>query len=229
VKSRILVVGICCVGLLSARGKPKLPEPSPIDKYIYDAEHRAQTDEGGATPGSLWSPSARLSDLPLDLRARRVDDLVTIVVSDRASAIIKGTVKSARTSTARASVDSLAGPRKTGWLPNMVGLASDTKLSGEGETTRENVLTTTLTARVTHVLPNGFLVVEGTKNVGVNGEGQLVTVRGVVRPVDLSPLNAVVSNQLGELEVKVNGKGVVADVVRRPALLYRILLGILPF
>ena len=228
-KTRRSILVLCCAGLLSARGKPKQPEVTPLDRYIDEAEGRVRSDDGGNTPGSLWSASARLTDLPLDLRARRIDDVVTIVVSDRASAISKGTVKSARSSSARASVDSLAGPRKTGWLPNLAGLSSDTKLSGEGETSRENLLTTTLTARVTHVLPNGFLVVEGTKNVGVNGEGQTVAVRGVVRPYDISPGNAIASNQLSQLEVKVNGKGVVGDVVRRPALLYRILLGILPF
>lgn len=79
------------------------------------------------------------------------------------------------------------------------------------------------------MLPNGYLVVEGTKDVNVNGEGQFISVRGVVRPYDLSAANAVFSNQLAHLEINVNGKGVVGDAVRRPALLYRILLGLLPF
>jgi len=31
------------------------------------------------------------------------------------------------------------------------------------------------------------------------------------------------------MEIQVNGKGVVADAVRRPNFLYRMLLGLLPF
>jgi flagellar L-ring protein precursor FlgH len=31
------------------------------------------------------------------------------------------------------------------------------------------------------------------------------------------------------MEIRVNGKGVVSDVVRRPNFLYRLLLGLLPF
>jgi flagellar L-ring protein FlgH len=54
-------------------------------------------------------------------------------------------------------------------------------------------------------------------------------VRGLVRPLDVSPGNAVFSDQLAELEIAVNGKGVVGDAIRRPNILYRILLGILPF
>jgi flagellar L-ring protein precursor FlgH len=86
-----------------------------------------------------------------------------------------------------------------------------------------------LTARITDVLPNGNLVVEGTKTVLVNSENQVVTVRGVVRPTDLSNSNIVQSDNIAEMELKINGKGVVNDSIHRPNLLYRLLLGILPF
>jgi flagellar L-ring protein precursor FlgH len=90
-------------------------------------------------------------------------------------------------------------------------------------------MTTTLTARVAHVLPNGYLVLEGAKNVTVNSEAQMVTVRGIARPTDISPGNLVRSDRLAQLEVRLNGKGVVGDAVRRPFFLYRLLLGLLPF
>jgi flagellar L-ring protein precursor FlgH len=79
------------------------------------------------------------------------------------------------------------------------------------------------------VLPNGYLVVEGAKDVQVNSERQIVTVRGVVRPFDVSSGNMVASDRIAQLEVKINGKGVVGDAIRRPFILYRILLGLLPF
>ena len=37
------------------------------------------------------------------------------------------------------------------------------------------------------------------------------------------------SDRLGQLEVRVNGKGVVGDAIKRPFFLYRLLLGLLPF
>ena len=80
------------------------------------------------------------------------------------------------------------------------------KLDGQGETVRETVLSTVLTARVTHVLPNGNLVIEGAKSVTVNSETQRVIVRGVVRPFDLSTANAVRSDQIAMLEVSVAGR-----------------------
>jgi flagellar L-ring protein precursor FlgH len=39
----------------------------------------------------------------------------------------------------------------------------------------------------------------------------------------------VASNQIAQMELKINGKGVVNDAVRRPFILYRILMGLLPF
>ena len=70
---------------------------------------------------------------------------------------------------------------------------------------------------------------EGAKKTAVNSELQTVVVRGVVRPVDLGPGNTVHSDRIGQLEIFLNGKGVVGDAIRRPFILYRILLGLLPF
>ena len=42
-------------------------------------------------------------------------------------------------------------------------------------------------------------------------------------------VNTVLSNQVADLQVRVNGKGVVGDAVKRPFFLYRMLLGLLPF
>ncbi|MGH9632783.1 MAG: flagellar basal body L-ring protein FlgH, partial [Bryobacteraceae bacterium] len=212
------------VPVAAASPKEKQQELSELDRYILEAGQRSQDQSAGSTTGSLWSPSAPFGDLAMDLRARNVDDIVTILVAETASAVAKGTVSSARSSDARASVDSLLGPRSpTGRLGSLIGLSGESRLEGEGETSRETLLRTTLTARVTHVLPNGFLVVEGLKQVTVNSETQLVKVRGIVRPVDLSPGNSVFSDRVGQLEVSVNGKGVVGDSVRRPNFLYRLL------
>ena len=59
-------------------------------------------------------------------------------------------------------------------------------------------MSTTLTARVIHVLPNGALVVEAAKDIQINSERQTITVRGVVRPSDIDATNSVRSNRLGQ-------------------------------
>lgn len=90
-------------------------------------------------------------------------------------------------------------------------------------------LATTISARVIEVTANGTLIVEGTKEIAVNSEKQSINVRGLIRPSDLTTANTISSNQVANLTIKVNGKGVVGDAIRRPNFLYRMLLGLLPF
>jgi flagellar L-ring protein precursor FlgH len=151
-------------------------------------------------------------------------------VEESASAVSSGATQTARKSSAQNSISALAGvTRATGPWANLANLGGQTTLDGQGTTSRTTTLTTTVSARVTHVLRNGNLVLEGSKNVGINSENQVITVRGVIRPIDLNTANIVQSERLAQMEIQVNGKGVVADAVRRPNFLYRMLLGLLPF
>lgn len=227
----LLAASLLALGLpAGAARKRKPPEPSPLERYIRDAGSRPAPDASESASGSTWTPAARLVDLGSDLRASQVDDVITILVAEQASAVSAGTTKTARKSSASSNVTALAGvTRATGPWANLAGANTNTQLDGQGSTTRQTNLSTTLSARVSQVLPNGFLVVEGTKEIGINSERQVITVRGVVRPVDLSPGNTVRSDHLTELEVRINGKGVVGDSIRRPFILYRVLMGLLPF
>ena len=230
---RIAIFVLCGLGLLAAPktagGKGKQQAQSPLDEFIASSMAR-QSATGTGTAGSLWTDDSRLSMLTNDLRAARIDDIVTIVVDEKASAVATGNTKTARASSAKAKIDALAGiPRTAGVLPNLLSASSQSQLDGQGSTSRETTLQTTLAARVTHVLSNGLLVVEGTKTIVVNSENQVIRVRGVVRPIDLSTGNGVTTDRVAQLEVSVNGKGVVNDAVRRPMFLYRLLLGLLPF
>jgi len=159
-----------------------------------------------------------------------VNDLVNIVVTETFSAVANGDVKTQRQSTAASNISQLAGITKaTGPLANLLNTNTQTQLQGTGETSRGAVLTANMSARVTHVLPNGYLVIEGTKRVQVSSENQVITVRGVIRPVDLTSSNSISSNLIAQMEIQVSGKGVINDTIHRPNILYRILLGILPF
>ncbi len=238
-KHRLPMVCVACLltfatSLAASQKTKKIPPPaqtSALDNYVKEAMGRYSTTAPNPDfPGSLWSPGSRLGDLTRDIRAAQVDDVVTILVAESASAVSTGQTKTARTSSAANSITALAGLMKSaGPLANLANLGGKQTLDGEGTTSRTTTLTTSLTARVTHVLPNGYLVLEGTRVININAEHQTITVRGVVRPEDLSAANSIASVSVADLEIQVNGKGVVEDAVRRPNILYRLLLGILPF
>ena len=210
------------------KGKPGTG--NALDRLICESQEPTGGQVAMSSPGSLYNGGGRLADLARDLRAAQVHDLVTIVVADRASAVSKGSTSSTRKAETRAGVSALAGPvRASGPLGQLANLGGQSKLDGQAETSRQSVLETTISARVTHVLPNGNLIVEGTKDVMINSERQKVIIRGVVRWNDLSPGNRVSSDRLSDLEVRVEGCGVVQDAIRRPNFLFRLLNGLLPF
>jgi flagellar L-ring protein precursor FlgH len=230
---KFIAVLIAFFFLTAASGKKppnkKDAATSGLDQYIAEVSKTVKQTTV-VSPGSTYIGSGRLADGLRDLRASQVYDLVYIVVADKASAVSSGVTNTDRKSSLNTSISALAGPTKaTGALANLAKMSGETQLQGQGTTSRDSVLTTTLTAEVIYVLPNGNLVVQGQKDIMVNSERQVVSVRGIVRPDDLSPINSIPSDRLARLEVHVNGKGVVEDAVKRPFILYRILLGFLPF
>jgi flagellar L-ring protein FlgH len=218
-----------CAGA-SKKDAKKPPEPSPLDKYISDSYKDYNAPGAARSPGSIWSPNAAFANLGMDLKASRVDDLVNIVVNETFSAVATGDVKTQRQSTAKSAISAAGGiTRAKGPFANLLNTNTQTQLQGTGSTSRGAVLTANMSARVTQVLPNGYLVIEGTKRVQVSSENQVVTVRGVIRPVDLDPTNSIPSDRIAQMEIQVNGKGVIGDSIHRPNFLYRLILGILPF
>jgi len=198
------------------------------EKWIADLQNAES--ERTSTPGSLYTEVGRYSDLGRDFRASRKGDLITIVVSDQSTAVSRGATSSTRKSSATAQVRSLLGNRASlDALSNLANLSGDSKLDGSGSTSRSNTLTATLSGRIVEVLPSGDFLIEALKQVEINSEKQSVLLRGVVRWNDLGPSNLVRSDRIGQMELQINGKGVVADSIRRPNVVYRILLGLLPF
>jgi flagellar L-ring protein precursor FlgH len=209
---------------------PESKNCSALDRYLLAVAADAPRFVAGGSPGSLYSPGGRMTDLGRDFRAMFAGDTVTVIVSDRATAVASGSTNSSRASSASAGISAALGPIKaTGRLGQLAGANSDTSLKGSGETTRSMQLSTTVTSVVERVLPNGNLLLRGSKSIAVNSERQVVEVRGIVRPEDLQAGNSIPSDRVAMLDVKVNGKGVVGDAVRRPFILYRLLMGLLPF
>jgi len=225
----LFVLWLLSVPLEANKKKDGPPGQSPLDHYVAESLAR-QAEAPAATPGAIWQAGSRLADAARDVRASQVDDVLTIVVAEQASAVVTGATQTKRVSSTANSITALAGVKSaTGALANLATSAGDTELNGQGTTTRTTTINTTLTARVVRVLPNGALVIEAARDLSINSERQTITVRGVVRPADIDTTNSVQSTRVAQLEVRINGKGVVGDAIRRPNFLYRLILGLLPF
>jgi flagellar L-ring protein precursor FlgH len=179
--------------------------------------------------GMNASPNANINwmvGLSADRRARGLNDLVTIHVVENLQA--SGTADAAlnKSSAGSAGVPKLFGVESK--LPsavdptNLISTTAETKFKGGGVTTRTGQLTATMTARVTEVLPNGDLVLEGAREIEINGDRQIVVLSGVARPSDIGKDNDVLSTNIGQLRIRYFGKGLMKDNLK-PGILIRIL------
>lgn len=198
------------------------PPATALRNYIDRV--RAQQAAEVRTPGSLWTPSGQLVRLGTDVKAFRVHDVVSVVVSESLAASTDGQVKNSRSSNANSGLTALFGALKAGnAMQNLLGQSAASGLTAQGESTTNSSLTTTFGAEVVDVLPNGMLVVQATRQLTFSQQTQLIELRGLVRPEDVSAQNEILSTAMTDLELEVTGKGIVNDSTYRQNPLVRLL------
>jgi flagellar L-ring protein precursor FlgH len=183
------------------------------------------------TNPSLFSANSPNLFLFRDQKARSVGDIVTIQVVENATATNSATTATQKKGDVSLSAPALGGIEKGASALNFANIlqgAGGINFNGTGSTSRTGQLQAAISARVVETLPNGDLRLEGNKEVAINGERQLLTIRGLVRVKDVSPNNQVLSTAIADMTVLFNGKGVVADA-NKPGWLYKIFRVITPF
>jgi len=168
--------------------------------------------------------------LGTDAKAVRLHDVVSIVVSESLAASTDGQVKNSRTSSASSAISALFGKLKSSTsAQNLLNANAASALAAQGQSTTNSSLTTTFGAEVVDVLPNGMLVVQATRQLTFSQQTQLIKLRGLVRPEDVSAQNQVQSTAMTDLELEVTGKGIVNDSTYRQNPLVRFLERVLVF
>ncbi len=173
-----------------------------------------------AAGGSIWRQG--MAVYYGDRKARNVGDIVTVRIVEEASAKQEASTETGRTSAMDSSLDDVFG------LPNDFGmnnflnsgqpfspsLKGDYKRSfkGSGTTVRKDKLVLTVTAKVVERLPSGNLRIEARRQIKVNREKQFVTLKGIIRPEDISVTNTILSTQIADAEIRYTGRGVLGDV-----------------
>ena len=196
----ITVVCLTTAGC-STFGSLKDPDYSPSQAEI--PEQKTTID------GAIYDPSYNLF-LFEDVKARRVGDLITVVLQESINAS-----KSATTEADKDTEIDLPNPTLFGKDNRLNELANDIEstraFEGEGETTQENSIDGNITVTVHEVYPNGYLLVKGEKLLELNEGSEVVRISGIVRPTDVTADNTILSNQIANAEITYKGKGIVSD------------------
>ncbi len=93
------------------------------------------------------------------------------------------------------------------------------RLTSEGDSSREDKLTTRITARIIDVKPNGLLVLEGRESVVHDDEVATITITGTCRKEDVTADNTILSTQLADKEIAVSNAGALRSAATRGWLL----------
>ncbi|QTX33759.1 flagellar basal body L-ring protein FlgH [Aminithiophilus ramosus] len=163
---------------------------------------------------SLWSDSANLF---ADRRPTRVGDIVTVTVAEKTSTKDEG-----KTDLSKTNASEVADGVGIFDFIKKLGFGSSSTMTGDASTERKHTLTTTITCLVTEVLPNGNLVIEGSRNVRTHEENLRLRIEGVIRPQDVGPDNSVASDRVANATLSVEGKGSVGRL-QKPGILTQIL------
>lgn len=86
---------------------------------------------------------------------------------------------------------------------------------GQGKVNRQDSLITRIQAEVIDVKPNGNLVLQARKQIGVDEELQTATLTGVCRSKDITAQNTVLSTQVADAQIVVSHSGAARDASRR--------------
>ncbi|WP_428684805.1 flagellar basal body L-ring protein FlgH [Sphingopyxis sp.] len=166
---------------------PAAPSAPPANGSIF---------QGGYTP------------LTSGGRAGQVGDIITIQLVERTAAT--------KSNAANMQRDGSVGltPPATGPLslfnPSDVGASGTQAFKGKGDASQSNALSGEVSVTVAAVYPNGTMLVKGEKLLTLNRGDERVQISGIVRAIDVSPDNRVLSTRVANANIRYVGKGEIA-------------------
>ncbi len=147
-------------------------------------------------------------------------DIITVLISETtASQFVANTNTSKKDANAVSPVQAgLLSWLKVPVLSALLGGAStaaNSTVSGQGTTQGSSNFVARVAAVVKEVLPNGNMIIEGTRDMRVNKDNQMLVISGMIRRDDVMPDNTITSEKLAMAEIRSEGKGQISDRQRR--------------
>ena len=179
-----------------------------------------------SNPGGLFGQGE--NPLFADLKAMHVNDVVTVTITESTiqSSSGKKTLSKENTSDMNAGVitgipfggavgDQLTrAASKAGQLGFSAGSTSSFK--GSGTATRNESFSTTISARIIKILNNGNYFIEGSRELLINGEKQIIQVTGVIRPYDIDRNNNIDSKFIADAKILYKTEGDIDQTNTKP-------------
>lgn len=208
----MLRASVCLLVLLSLPGCGMVSRIKPKQPPDYSATLPPTMESLPGSEGSVYKSGYGLA-LFEDLKARRVGDIITVLLVERTDAS-----KNASTNTSKSSDVDTGSPVVAGRPVTDDGIqvlnntiAAERDFTGEGDSTQSNSLDGSVSVTVAQVLANGNLYVRGQKRITLNQGEEFIQITGIVRPNDVSTANTVLSTRMADAQITYSGKGAIAS------------------
>jgi flagellar L-ring protein precursor FlgH len=166
---------------------------------------------GSAAATSLWSEDSH--SLYSNRKASRLGDVISVMIMESSSGFSRASATSKKEDGQELGG---AGAGPLDFIP-LFGWDYDAKQEFKGNTSSSVAggLTAQISAQVVDILPNGHLVIEGSRTLTVNGEKETISVFGEVRPEDVLANNSVLSTNVANAQISYSGDGPGNRAVKR--------------
>jgi len=145
-----------------------------------------------------------------DHKSFSIGDILTVQIQEQSKATASSQSKTGRSMDHNANMNPGQGPLNFLPLTGMSG-GSNSNFKGDANTTRDASLSSKMTVRIIDIDEAGNLMIEGKRIVTINGEDEITTLSGIVRPQDVSADNTVSSQHIADSKISYKGKGAVNE------------------
>ncbi|MDY6920617.1 MAG: flagellar basal body L-ring protein FlgH [Pseudomonadota bacterium] len=200
--------------ILVATGCASAPPIRPGDPR-YSPVMPVSQPAGVSSGGSIYASGSGLN-LWEDNRARRIGDIITLLLEERTVSSKTNSTEIDKADTINMGVDSLLGTNPSMSLNGStlnLGVQSNANREFEGDAASDqsNRLQGQISVTVVDVLPNGVLVVRGEKWMTFSQGDEFIRIEGLLRPSDVTPENTALSTRLADARLTYSGTGALAD------------------
>ncbi len=197
------LIFVCLTGCSHHRKKHSMAEAEITTAAV---NLQAMTESAPVNNGTIYQES---SATPLweDQRARRVGDILTVVLQESTSSS-----KTSKSGINKNTSVELPAPVLLGGAQKLAtNFSGQNSFKGDSQADQSNRLTGLVTVTIIKVLSNGALMIQGEKHITLTRGEEVIRIKGVVRPADITTDNTVLSSKVADSRITYSGTGEFAD------------------
>ncbi len=193
--------------------------------------------------GSLWREAVTDErGMFADKRAHRLGDIVSVIIAEAVNSTNTATLTSNRNVAGDPNglgtglvnqfinaAGSMQGagqkgvgkfpsfllPKPAGQNPSILSPTGVNNVENTANAANTQSVRAQMAVQVIDVLPNGNMVIEGIRQVSFSKERQFASLRGIIRPADVSATNTIASSAIADARIDIVSEGALTDTQKK--------------